>query len=285
MATRNEAKRWYDRLVTVDRRVIYIIMAVAVVLPIVFKFPVATGVSKEVRDVYEFVNTLEEGDKLFLAIDYDPSTMAELMPMTESILGQAFDRGAQVVIVTLSQFGPAMAEDIFERVATEKGKKRNIDYVFLGYKPYPAITILALGTDFRVPFPVDYYGTRLDEIPVLQDVKNFSNMKAVISLCAGNVADFWIQYGQAKYGVKLALGVTGVMASDYYPYLQSGQIFGLIPGTKGAAEYEALTGRPGQGSRYMPFQMVTHTVILIFMILSNIGYIAQRRARARGTAR
>ena len=99
---------------------------------------------------------------------------------------------------------------------------------------------------------------------------------------SGNAADFWIQYGQAKYGFKLALGVTGVMASDYYPYLQSGQIFGLLPGVKGAAEYEQLLGKPAAGSASMPYQVTAHVVILAFMILSNIGYIAQRRARAAG---
>jgi len=91
----------------------------------------------------------------------------------------------------------------------------------------------------------------------------------------------WIQYANAKYGVPLALGVTGVMASDYYPYLQSGQIFGLIPGMKGAAEYEMLTGRKGQGSRGMPYQMTSHLVILVFMVITNVAYVAQRRARQR----
>lgn len=272
-------RKWYDHLVSLDRRIIYLIMAAAVLLPIFVKFPPSTGISREVRDVYQFVEQLKPGDNLFISVDFDPSTMAELQPMTEAIMGQAFDRGARIVVCTLSQFAPAMTQEIVERVGAAHGKEKNKDWVFLGYKPYPAITILAMGTNFRVPFPADHYGTRIAEIPMMRDIQNFDDVTAVISLAAGNVADFWITYGQAKYGVKLALGVTGVMASDYYPYLQSGQVFGLIPGTKGAAEYEALAGQPGQGSRFMPFQMTTHFVILAFMVLSNIGYIAQRRAR------
>ena len=120
---------------------------------------------------------------------------------------------------------------------------------------------------------------------MMRDIHNYRNVKAVISLGAGNVADFWIQYGNAKYGFPLALGVTGVMASDYYPYLQSGQIFGLIPGVKGASEYEQLTGRRGAGSRGMPYQVTTHIVILVLIVISNVGYIAQRRARRRAGER
>ncbi len=281
MEARPETSRWYDKMLVVDRRWIYFILGVAVLLPAVLRFSVPTGISSEVRDVYEFVEALEPGDNLFLAIDYDPSTLAELHPMAEAILRQAFQRGARVVITALSQFGPAMAEELIVRVATDEGKERNIDYAFLGYKPYPAITILAMGTDFRVPFPTDYYGTPVDSIPMMEDIHNYRNVKGVVSLAGGNVADMWITYGNAKYGVPVALGVTGVMASDYYPYLQSGQIFGLIPGMKGAAEYEMLTGHRGQGSRGMPYQMTTHLVIIVFMVLTNIAYVAQRRARKR----
>ncbi len=82
---------------------------------------------------------------------------------------------------------------------------------------------------------------------MMADIHNYKNVKGVITFAGGNVADMWITYGNAKFGVPVALGVTGVMASDYYPYLKSGQILGLIPGVKGAAEYEQLVGVVGQG--------------------------------------
>jgi hypothetical protein len=275
----DRSRAWYDRLLSIDRRWIYVLIAAAVVIPTIWRISVPTGVSSEVRSVYSFVEALQPGDVILLAVDYDPSTLAELHPMTAAILGQAFDRNARVLITCLSQFGPAMAQELIERVAKEHGKTNGVDYVFLGYKPYPAITILAMGSDFRVPFPTDHYGTPLDAIPMMRDIHNYRNVKAVISLAAGNAADFWIQYGNAKFGFPLALGVTGVMASDYYPYLQSGQIFGIIPGMKGAAEYEQLTGRPGAGSQGMPYQVTTHVVILALIVVSNIGYLGQRWAR------
>ena len=276
---------WYDKLLNVDRRWIYILMAIAVTIPAIWPFQTPVGLSGEVKAVHTMMASLQEGDVIQLGIDYDPSTLAELHPMTESILGQAFDSNVKVVITTLSQFGPAMADEIITRIAQEHGKVHGVDYVFLGYKPYPAITILAMGTDYRVPFPTDYYGTPVDEIAMMADIHNFDDLKCVIALTAGNVADFWIQYGNAKYGVPVALGVTGVMASDYYPYLQSKQIFGLIPGVKGAAEYEHLTDKPGQALRGMPYQVTSHLLILICMIVANVGFVAQRRAQARYGAR
>jgi hypothetical protein len=269
---------WYDKLLNIDRRWIYLLMAVAVIIPAIWPFTVPVGISGEVRAVYDFMEELEPGEVILLAIDYDPSTLAELHPMAEGLLNQAFEKDARIIVVSLSQFGPAMADEIITRVATSQGKEHGIDYTFLGYKPYPAITILAMGTDYRVPFPTDYYGTPVDDIPMMQDLHNFSDVECVIALAGGSAADMWIQYGNAKYGVPVALGVTGVMASDYYPYLQSRQIFGLLPGVKGAAEYENLLGKIGEASRGMPYQMTSHLLIIIVMIIANIGYIARRRA-------
>lgn len=281
MTPSGDERRWYDRVLVLDRRWVYLMMALAVIFPAVVTFTVPVGISKEVRSVYDFVDHLKPGDNLFVAIDFDPGTLAELQPMTEAILTQAFNHGAHVVLTALSQFGPSMAEEIIEGVAAKTGKKRDIDYTFLGYKPYPGIVILAMGSDYRVPFPTDYYGTPLDSIPMMRDMHNYKDVKAVISLAGSNVADMWIGFGNAKYGVPLALGVTGVMGTDYYPYLQTGQIFGLIPGIKGAAEYEQLAGIRGLGSRGMPYQVTTHAVILAFMIVTNVAYITQRRARRR----
>lgn len=281
MAERHEQIAWYDRLLTIDRRWIYLLMAIAVTIPAIVEFDVPVAVSSEVRAIYDFVDELEAGDVLLLAIDYDPSTLAELHPMSEAILRQAFEKDVLILSTALNQFGPAMADELIQRVATDYGKQAGVDYTFLGYKPYPAITILAMGTDFRVPFPTDYYGTPVEDIPMMEDISNYDQISGVISLAGGNAADMWIQYGNAKYGIDVALGVTGVMASDYYPYLQSGQIFGLIPGVKGAAEYEQLRETRGYGSRGMPYQVLTHLLILVFMVITNIAFLARRRAQQR----
>jgi hypothetical protein len=270
-----------EKMMQVDRRWIYLAIGLAVIIPAVKGFKVPVTVSPEVKKVYDFVASIQPGEYLFLAMDYDPTSLAELNPMAEAILKHAFARNEKVVIVTLAQFGPGMVEGITNRLAKEMGKTRNIDYAFLGYRPYPAITILAMGVDFRVPFPVDYYGTPLDSLPVMRGIKNFYNVKGVIDLTAGNTADMWLVDGNGRYGFPLAIGITGVMAADYYQYLQSGQLFGIIPGIKGAAEYEKLIKQPGKGMEQAAYQVVAHTVIILFIIISNVAYFATRKGKAR----
>jgi hypothetical protein len=115
----------------------------------------------------------------------------------------------------------------------------------------------------------------------MQGIKNLMDVKGVIDITAGNVADMWITYGNGRFGFPLAIGITGVMSADYYQFLQSGQIFGLIPGIKGAAEYETLSGFETTGLESIPYQTLSHAVILFFIIISNIGYFATRRKKGR----
>ncbi len=270
-----------EKMMQVDRRWIYLAIGVAVIIPAIRGFKVPVSPSPEVKKVYDFVENLKEGEYLFLAMDYDPTSLAELSPMAEAILKHAFSRNEKVIIVTLAQFGPGMVEEITSRLAQQYNKVRGVDYAFLGYRPYPAITILAMGVDFRSPFPVDYYGVPLDSLPIMKGIKNFYNVKGVIDITAGNTADMWLTDGNGRYGVQLAIGITGVMASNYYQYLQSGQLFGIIPGIKGAAEYESLIKKPGEGMTQAAYQVVAHTVIILFIILSNVAYFATRKGRAK----
>jgi hypothetical protein len=55
------------------------------------------------------------------------------------------------VAVCLFTTGVSQVEQDLKKIADEAGKKYGEDYVYLGYKPYPAIVITALGQDFAIP--------------------------------------------------------------------------------------------------------------------------------------
>ncbi len=268
-----------QKMMSIDRRWVYLAIGLAVIIPAIWSFDVPVAVSPEVKRIYDFVENMEAGEHLFICVDYDPSSMAELNPMAVAIVNQAFEKDIKIIFVTLSQFGPGLVEQITSGLAADHGKVNGEDYAFLGYRPYPAIVILAMGVDFRVPFPQDYYGTPLDSLPVLEGIKNFDDCKGVIEITSGNTAEFWLIYGNGRYGFPLAIGITGVMSANYYQYLSSGQLFGIIPGVKGAAEYEELVGYPGEGKAQMAYQVIAHGVIILFIIISNIAFFTTKKRR------
>jgi hypothetical protein len=277
----------HDRLLALDRRWVFGVLALFVIIPLFIDFTVPVTPVKEVRVIYDFIEGLKPGDYVLLSLDYDPGSMAELNPVAYAMLEQCYAKKLKVITLTLSQTGAQMAEEIVKDVADScmlyHGFKpqRGIDYVYLGYKPYPGLIILGMGMNFRIPFPQDYYGSTLDSIPMMRGIKNYDNIKGVINLSAGNVSDMWVANGNTRYNVKLALAMTGVMAADYYPYYQSGQIFGIIGGMKGAAEYERLCKNPGLAIEAMKVQVFAHIVIIIFIIIGNLAYFFGRRKNAQ----
>ncbi len=260
-----------------DRRIIFLALALALILPLLFpvKFPV--GITREVRRVYEMVDQLKPGDLLLLDMDYAPDTMAELEPMAYSVMRHAYGRGARIVFTCLTASGVSLVEQEMRFIAAEQGKTYGQDYVFLGYRPYPAAVILSLGQDMRQSFPIDFYGTPLDSISMMRRVRNYADMELVMSVTSTSTADYWIMYGHERYGFPLALGVTAVMAADYYSYLQSGQIAGILGGLKGAAEYETLLGVGERATIWMNIQSICHFLIVAFILIGNVAYLATKR--------
>ena len=274
-----------EKMFAIDRRWVYLALGLAVLISLKIPFSIPIPISKEARNIYNYIDTLKAGDAIHLAIDYDPSTLAELHPMTLSILKQCFEKKIKVVITSLKETGPAMAAAVIDTAVarhfarTGEQMKNGVDYVFLGYKPYPILIILGMGQNYRIPFPADYFNTPLDSLPMMAKIQNYDDVKAVLNVSGTSATDWWIAYGNGRYKVPLAIGVTGVMATDYYPYLQTGQIFGILGGLKGAAEYETLVGTPGKAVQGMKVQMVAHLIIIVFIIIGNIGYFAQRKKK------
>ena len=69
------------------------------------------------------------------------------------------------------------------------------------------------------------------------------------------------------------------MTADYYPFLQSGQVFGILGGLKGASEYERLTKREGEATEGMSIQTVAHLVVIAFILIGNIGFFMSKKKK------
>lgn len=288
MSNGTETKQTFNqRLMSIDRRWIFLVLTIFVVVPLVLGFQVKPVVSDEVQAIYDFVESLEAGDNLVVAIDYDPNALAELHPMAFAVMEQALAKRIKLITLTLSQNGAGMAESAVRSVVDSVKMYRGytpeygVDYCFLGYRPYYALVILGMGQNFRIPFPQDYYNHPLDSLPMMRMIQNYDQVKGVIDITGSNVADAWIANGNGRYGVKLALGLTGVSAADYYPFYQSKQIIGLMGGMKGAAEYEFLAKNPGPAMEAMGVQTFAHLVIVGFIVIGNVGFFLDKRQRDR----
>ena len=89
-------------------------------------------------------------------------------------------------------------------------------------------------------------------------------------------------------GVPTAAGVAAVVAPQLYPYFPR-QLFGLLGGVKGAAEYEShfKKNHPEFAEMDTPAmvmmgpQTVAHVVIMAFIIIGNVLFFVTRRREAK----
>lgn len=275
-----------NKFLGLNRRVIFVIVGAAAIVPFIVPLGLGVTESPPVKRVYDFI---EEGGKsepkkpVLLSVDYDPSTQPELSPMAEAILIHCFRLDIPVIITCLHPGGPGLALEVSNNASEMMNAEYGEDYVFLGYSVGSSIVILSMGENIRQIFPVDYYGTSVDEYPIMEGVENYDDILLSISLSGSTFPDAWVLYAHERYGANIAAGVTAVMAADYYPYLQTGQMIGLLGGLKGAAEYEKLIeyekmfDEMGNGTKGMDAQTVIHLFIVVIVLLGNIAYAVNLR--------
>jgi hypothetical protein len=110
---------------------------------------------------------------------------------------------------------------------------------------------------------------------VMKGIKDFSNVWLFYTIGADPTYDAWVGIVQPKYHMKVGFGSTGVMVPQTYPYLESGQLCGMLSGMRGGAEYEAkLKIKGGSATWGITRQSMAHLLIILFIVVGNIGFAA-----------
>ncbi len=284
-----------SKLFNVDRKIIFIIMAIVIAIPILKPFGLPTHVTSRTQSLFDTVDATDsETQAVLISSDYAPQSEPELQPMMIALLRHCLAKKIRVLLVTLYIEGAGLVDNAVKQVIDEFNERATCsadsaimgrDIVFLGWKPPPIIPILAMGTDIAGFYTTDFYEQPTADMPVMRGIKNYDDLSIVVALSAGGSPKWYVQFAQTRFGVKVGAGVTAVSVADFYPYLESGQFSGLLGGMKGAAEYEELVdktvGVPGRrrATEGMSSQSAAHLAIMFFVIIGNIGYFASRRRK------
>ncbi|MDZ4804431.1 MAG: hypothetical protein SGI90_06190 [Candidatus Eisenbacteria bacterium] len=278
-------------LARIDRRWIFLLIAVSVIIPMLFKLKIPTRPSPVVQAIYDKIETLPAGSRILVSLDFAPGTLAENWPMSATAVRHVLSKGHKLYLMTLWATGP----DIITRAIDEIVKvdfpsaTYGIDYVNLGYKAGNQGVINSLGTKFKTLFTGDATGTPTDQIELTKPINSVADFDLIIAIGSGfpGVKE-WIQFAGDRSNVAVAGGVTAVEAPLLYPYYPR-QLLGLMGGLQGAAEYEAafsigypeFLAKSEDAISKMGPQTVAHLVILALIIVGNVAYFLGK-SNARG---
>tara|TARA_B110000014_G_C20066340_1_gene555765 strand:- start:183 stop:1028 length:846 start_codon:yes stop_codon:yes gene_type:complete len=263
---------------SIDRRWIFLIIAAVVIVPLIFPVGLPIRPTDTTKNVYDSIEKLPAGSKVLLSVEYSPSTRPENHPMTISILRHLFKNNHKVFITCLWPDGQFMAQDAINQVAKQEfNKTYGVDYVFLGFRPGNEAVVKGIVSNLRKLYTVDVYQKKIDEIPLMNGINNFKDFDFLFSSSAGFPGTIeWVQYASDPTGIPMASGVTSIQVNEVMPYVQAGQMVGVLAGMPGAAEYEALINQKGSATSGMDAQSVAHLVIVLFIILGNVSFFIER---------
>jgi hypothetical protein len=269
-----------EHIAKIDRRIIFLLIGVAVIIPLLIPMGLPVDITKPVKNVYDTIENLPKGSIVVVSIDYDPGSEAELYPATLAFLEHCFRRDLRVYMMGLWAPGIALGNIAFEQIAPKYNKVYGEDYINIGYKPGGAVMLLTLGRNVADIVVTDYAGFPIDSLPLGRAVKTARDMALVMTFSAGDPGILhWIIYFNARFGVPICGATTAISAPRQYPYLSSGQLNGLLGGLKGAAEYETLVDKKDRATAGMDSQSIAHILIVLFIILGNIILLRERRKR------
>ena len=281
-----------ERIMQVDRRIIYLFVAAGTILPIIFVIGLPVSITPPVQMAFDRIEQLKDGDVVLVSFDYGPSSAPENAPMADAFLRHCFSRGIKVIVIALYPLG-GLSEAVSELnkvVAEFPELEYGVDYVNLGYKDGAQAAMRKMNENIHEVFPTDLRGTPLNQIPMMKDVTSYADIRLCVTLATGIIGEWWANLVNAQFGLPVIVGPTAVSAPKYYAYLEAKQMAGLLGGLKGASEYERLVvnkypnlakvyATPGlyTATKGMDVQSIVHLIMIAFIVLGNVVYFTGKR--------
>lgn len=292
----------FEKILNLDRRWIFLAMALAVGVPILIDLRVKESPTEMSHITFDVVDNLPAGSRVLIALDYDPPGKSELDPMASAIVRHSAAKGHRLIFMTLWPTGPQFIDRVTRILRDEfPDYQYGTDFVDLGFKTGNEGVIKVIVSDIARSFPTDASGRRLNELPLMRGVKNVRDVDLIVSISGGTPgAKEWIQYASTPYNIQTITAVTGVQTPLFIAYYP-GQLQGLLGSIKAAAEYETILletypelARAGGGNaaeannastlneaqRRMGPQLVAHLLMIGLIIAGNAAYFV---TRGRGT--
>lgn len=266
-------------LQTIDRRILYVAVAVLVFLPLVLPFELPIYTTPAAKSFFEAVEQVPPDKLVIVACDFGAGTRGENEPQARAVIEHLMKKGQKFAILGFDLQGPEFGQRLAERAEKKYKRAYGKDWCNWGYKPSITMTLMSLAKNIPDTIGADRNGTPLRKLEVMKGIETIRDVGMICEFTGSAMLPPYVQMIQGVYGTPLAQGCTGIMGPEAFPYLDSGQIKGLLVGMKGAAEYETLVGYRGKGFKAMIPQSIAHVLLMGLIVLGNIGlFVSQRRA-------
>jgi hypothetical protein len=242
---------------------VIILLVAAVVFSGTRIFPLPNaGINDEASQAMQAIGAIPADAPVLMVFDYQPSTVGEMEATGSSLVENLLLlKHPRLVLLSTSATGPALGEHFMTTALPDlpQGYQRGTQYVNLGYLPGGLAGVYNFVQSPSATMPLDANSAPIWQSPVLANanhsgpITRFADFAAVIILTDSVEAGrSWIEQSSLSRGDSLMIVVASAQAGPMLmPYVDSGQVNGLVSGVNGAATAEqANAGKPGFVRRY-----------------------------------
>lgn len=268
-----------------SKRLMQLVVAlVLIVVLIIFRgaglvdTPSRPYLSPFVTPFYDQIESLAAGSPVLLAVDYDPGYTGELKAASSTVIQRLMQKQQRIAVISTVPAGPALAEDLLQQAYYSQqmigsGYTLNTHTISLGYLPGGVTSLkefaLRPKQAARYGLTVTHDGLIPWDHPALEGVNRLTDFTAVIVITDSvDTGRGWVEQVQPALGSTPMLLISSAQAAPMLePYVQSGQLSGMLSGLAGSVSYENILQQPGIGQSYwIAFQGGIAVVIALILV-------------------
>jgi hypothetical protein len=273
-----------NKILNLDQRIIYALMFIALAFPILNPVILPMEIQDYSKQAFEFSDSIPEGSIVIFEGGLGAATYPQGGPGMVVQIYHMLVKGVKIIffsIGTEQNFWTVRAiETAIAKLPPGTPAENGVDWVHLGYIAGGEAGVGALVNDIRSTVTSDYYGTPIDDIPLLEGVNDATSLAAVL-WWGGSEGS--MPYGIRQISVPFGIPITGMSTTNevpnFSPYISAGQLQGIFGGVRGSAEYEFLMSLPGPA---LGQAMATNFGGLLWMFLVILGNVIYFIMRSRG---
>ncbi|MCL4835854.1 MAG: zinc-ribbon domain-containing protein [Caldilineaceae bacterium] len=240
-----------------------------------------------VTDAYRTIDSLPANPLVLVNWAYDPATAGEMDLASLSVIEHLLEKNAQLLVVSQLPGGPATARRLIAVArssvsVTPLGRSPGEGLIEGGYLPGGIASLPLLGQSPAQGLPVDMRGRSLKGRSDLHSLE--STGPSLLLVLAGRAEDVqrWLEQVQPLNTTPVVAVVGAGADPALRPYVDSGQIAGLVSGYAGGITYRELLANPIPAARqesqrrHITAQNWALVVLLLVVAVGNLAGLAER---------
>lgn len=219
---------------------------------------------------------------------YDPATAGEMDRVAQPVIEHLLRRGANLIVVSQLPAGLASARRLIaqaEDAVRQPGRSQIESNVVIeaGFLPGGAASLPLLGVAPAQTLPLDPDLLDLKERFIVAGLDKTGVVLNLVVAARTEDVRHWLEQVQPLNRGAVVAVTSAATDIPLRPYLQSGQLSGLVSGWDGGSAYRLRSERPtGPEERAMAGRLISgqnwgFAVLLVAILLGNLAAIAERR--------